>query len=366
MKYFLIILAVIALFFVGVVIFMHTPAFGKQPSGKRLERIEQSPNYKDGAFHNQYPTVMMTGDNGFLKSLKSFFQRVDNRRPVVSDKVQMPEVVKQDYHNLPDSDCIVWFGHSSYLLQLAGKRFLVDPVFYQGSPVRFVNTAFAGTDVFKPQDMPYIDYLIITHDHWDHLDYWTVKELKDKVGKIIVPLGVGEDFEYWGFPLEQIIELDWYDEVVLTEGFRLHCLPSRHFSGRTLKRNYTLWASFMLESPTHNIFMGGDGGYDKRFAEFGEKFPVIDYAILENGQYNTQWAQIHTLPEQLGKEAFDLKARHVITVHHSKFALANHAWDEPLKNELNAAEQYHLSLLVLTIGEITRLEPQKYHTTENL
>ena len=344
MKIILILLGLIALFILGVVVLMHTPAFGRAPRGERLEKIKQSPNYHDGAFHNEQPTTMMTG--GGKRSL------VSNRVPPAGQ----PEVIKQDYTQLPDSDCIVWFGHSSYLLQLSGKRFLVDPVFYKGSPVSFFNKPFDGTNVFSPQDMPNVDFLIITHDHWDHLDYRTVKELKDKVGKIIVPLGVGEDFEYWGFPVDQLIELDWYESVTLADGFKLNCLPSRHFSGRNLKRNYTLWASYMVETPSNNVFIGGDGGYDDRFKRFGEMFEKIDYAIMENGQYNQNWSQIHTLPEQLGLEIKEMNARHAITVHHSKFALANHEWDEPLRNELNAALQYDFPLIVLTIGKITALD----------
>lgn len=344
MKVILIIIGIIALFIIGLIIFMHTPAFGRAPRGERLERILKSPNYKDGAFRNEHPTTMMTGGGSRTPA--------DNRIPPEGQ----PEVVKEDYKHLPDSDCIVWFGHSSYLLQLSGRRFLVDPVFYKGSPVSFVNRAFAGTDVFKPCDMPDVDYLVITHDHWDHLDYQTVSELRGHVGKVVVPLGVGEDFEFWGFPAEQQIEMDWYESVQLPGGFRLSCLPSRHFSGRTLKRNYTLWASYMIESPSQNVFVGGDGGYDDRFKRFGEMFPKIDYAILENGQYNQNWSQIHTLPHQLGLEASELKARKVITVHHSKFALANHEWDEPLQNETKAAEEYDLSLVVLTIGKTTALD----------
>ena len=356
MKYVLALLCLVATMVAGVIVFMHTPAFGREPRGQRLERIKKSPNYKDGKFQNEHPTVMMTGNNSFFSRLKSMANVADNRVP--DTKNGLPDnlqVVKQDYRSLLDNDCIVWFGHSSYLLQLNGKKLLVDPVFYQGSPVSFVNKSFDGVNIFSPEDMPYIDYLIITHDHWDHLDYWTVRELKGKVGKIVVPLGVGEDFEYWGFPNSQIIELDWYEDAVLADGYILHCLPSRHFSGRSLKRYYTLWASFFVESPSLNVFMGGDGGYDDRFSRFAKMYPKIDYAIMENGQYNTNWAEIHTLPEQLGREVKELGAKCAITVHHSKFALANHAWDEPLRNEVNAAEQYGFPLLILKIGEITEL-----------
>ena len=140
--------------------------------------------------------------------------------------------------------------------------------------------------------MPDIDYLVISHDHWDHLDYNTVKKLKDRIGAVICPLGVGEHFEYWGFDKERLIELDWNEDANLVPGFMIHCLPARHFSGRRLTANQSLWASFLLEAPSQKIYIGGDGGYDTHYAEIGNRFPGIDLAILENGQYNEEWSLI--------------------------------------------------------------------------
>ena len=178
--------------------------------------------------------------------------------------------------------------------------------------------------------MPDIDYLVISHDHWDHLDYRTVKSLKDRVGKVICGLGVGEHFEYWGYDKDRLVELDWYEDAVLENGFAVHCLPTRHFSGRGLKANQTLWASFLIETPSQKIYMAGDGGYDSHFEEIGKHFPDIDLAILENGQYNEGWNLIHLMPSDMAKAAKDLKAKKIMTVHHSKYALAKHPWDEPL------------------------------------
>jgi len=166
------------------------------------------------------------------------------------------------------------------LLQISGKRFLIDPVFYEPAPVSFVFSAFRSTDKFLPSDMPDIDYLVITHDHWDHLDYKTVTELKDRIGNVICPLGVGEHFEYWGFSNEDIIELDWNENRQLEDNIIVHCLPSCHFSGR-LFRNPTLWASYLIES-SHKIYIAGDGGYDSRFQEIGDEFDGVDeYGISE-------------------------------------------------------------------------------------
>ena len=354
---------------IGVYAFVHSKPFGSLPKGERLERVLNSPNYRDGAFRNEEPTTLMVQNEegarqGRFKTMWNFVfgKKPEGRVPQEGEVT----VVKSDLRGLdPQEDVYVWLGHSSYLLQLSGKTFLVDPVFYQGSPVSFVNRMFPGTDYYKPEHMPeVIDYLVITHDHWDHLDYRVVKELRTRVRHVVCGLGVGAHFERWGYAPEQLIELDWNEEAPLGEyqaltpdstEARVVCLPTRHFSGRGLKSNQSLWASFMLETPSLRVFVGGDGGYDGRFKRIGERFPVIDLAILENGQYDKRWAQIHTLPEQLGKEMTEMGARRYITVHHSKFCLANHPWKEPLENEKNAAQESGKELVVCQIGEIVKL-----------
>ena len=203
--------------------------------------------------------------------------------------------------------------------------------------------------------MPDIDYLVISHDHWDHLDYRTVKSLKDRVGKVICGLGVGEHFEHWGYDKDQLVELDWYEDAALENGFAVHCLPTRHFSGRGLKANQTLWASFLIETPSQKIYMAGDGGYDSHFEEIGKCFPDIDLAILENGQYDEGWNLIHLMPSNMAKAAKDLKVKRVMTVHHSKYALAKHPWDEPLTNEKKMQEQDSLNMVIPEIGEVMPL-----------
>lgn len=334
--------------------FINQPGFGCLPRGERLERIKQSPNYRNGAFQNQHPTVLMTSEKGRFQSLWEFiFRKKDNLYP---DK-PVP-TIKTDLKNTgKDSDFMVWFGHSSYLLQLHGKRILVDPVFCMASPISFINKPFNGTDIYKPDDMPDIDYLIITHDHWDHLDYRTVIQLKDRIYKVICPLGVSGHFEYWGFSKNKLIELDWQEKTSPDSHFTFHCLPARHFSGRGLTSNQTLWASFLIETPSQKIYIGGDSGYDTHFAEIGRHHPGISLAILENGQYNEAWQYIHTMPHYLGQVARDLKAEKIITVHHSKYALAKHPWDEPLKNEIKIAKEDSLNLIIPVIGQVIDLKP---------
>ncbi|MCK9181429.1 MAG: MBL fold metallo-hydrolase [Fibrobacteraceae bacterium] len=343
-----IILLAISLFAIAGVSFLNQPRFGKLPSGKRLERIQKSPNYKNGEFQNELPTIRIVGNKNFFTSMYEFFFKT---YPNTTPDPQAIKVVKTDLKKLdPDQNLLVWFGHSSYLLQVNGKRILVDPVFYKASPVSLVNKAFPGLDVYKPSDFPQIDYLIISHDHWDHLDYQTVTELKDKVGKVICGLGVGEDFEYWGYDKNKIIELNWGENAEIGNGFKIFCLPARHFSGRGLRPNKTVWASYLIQTPTDKIYIGGDSGYDPHFKKVGEQFPGISLAVLENGQYNKNWPQIHTMPEFLEMEARELGAKEILTVHHSKYKLSTHPWDEPLKNEQKLRRD-SLNVLAPTIGK---------------
>ncbi len=357
-----VLLSVILVIAVATVLVLNEKQFGKMPSGDRLERIKKSPNYKDGSFQNlSYTPVMAEGKTYFSVARETLFAARERVTPV--DSIPYMDV---DLLNLDrNKDVLVWFGHSSYFIQIDGKRILVDPVFSgHASPFSFSVKAFKGADHFKPKDIPEIDYLVISHDHWDHLDYETVMELKPKIGKVICGLGVGEDFEYWGFDKNIISELDWNEQVQLDSGFTLNALPARHFSGRGFKRNQTLWASYLLQTPTMKIFVGGDGGYDKHFAEIGKKFGPIDLAILENGQYNENWKYIHFLPADLIKAFTDLNAKRLFPVHSSKFALAAHPWDEPLKKIAASARQLHFSLITPMIGETVNLKDSTQHFTE--
>ena len=221
---------------------------------------------------------------------------------------------------------------------------------------------FKGSNGFTIEEVPPIDVLIITHDHYDHLDYRTIKRLRQRVNRVVCPLGIGEHLERWGYPSDAITELDWDESVLLDNQIQLHCLSTQHFSGRFLHPGNTLWASFLLESPSHKIFLSGDGGYDDRFKKVRQRFGNIDWALIENGQYNEDWAFIHMMPEQVVQAIDDLKPRHVLAVHNSKFALARHDWDEPLRLLSSAAQHRNLPLLTPRIGEVVHLNntPQTF------
>ncbi|MFL5728480.1 MAG: MBL fold metallo-hydrolase [Cytophagaceae bacterium] len=339
------ILAVLAL---GVFLFMQQAVFGKNPSGARLERIKKSPHFIDGSFHNLTPTVVMREGASYFKLMKEGF----NKPATVQPDSILPSV-KTDLMNLPsDRISIVWFGHSSYLIKTKEATILVDPVFSGvASPVSFFGNAFKGSDIYTAEDMPEIDILIITHDHYDHLDYPTMLKLKPKVKKIYTALGVGSHLEYWGFEPEKIVELDWWESSKVSEQIQITAAPARHFSGRGFVRAKTLWASFVVQTGQHNILVGGDSGYENHFKAIGEKYGPFDIVMLESGQYGVDWPQIHMLPEETVIAAKDLKAKVLFPVHWTKFALANHEWDEPANRVVKSAAENQQKITTPMIGQ---------------
>ena len=353
----IILLSLLFILCIAIFAFIQHPKFGKRPSGERLEKIEQSAHYKNGEFQNLEKTTVIVEGVSFFEVFKKFLF-VDNK-----PKVLIPSI-KTDLFKLDKSkDILVWFGHSSYFMQIDGKNILVDPVLSgNASPLFFTTKAFEGSDIYTPADIPEIDYLFITHDHWDHLDYKTIIQLKPKIKKVICSLGLGEDLEYWGYNPAIIIEKDWNEEIVLDSGFKAYTLTSRHFSGRGFVRNKTLWTSFVLQTPTIKIFMGCDGGYGTHFKEIGKTFGEFDLAILENGQYNKNWKNIHMQPEEVLQAAKDLNAHRLLPVHSSKFALALHPWDEPLIRITALNTSKELVLITPIIGEQVNLKDstQKY------
>ena len=363
MRIILIIVGVILLLAgVGLAVLSH-PAFGLWRHVSK-ERIQASPNYRDGMFQNQEPTPQFTGDTS--NAFGTLWRFLTNKDTLRVPQQPIP-AVKTDLKSLPtDSDWLVWFGHSSYLFCLSGKRYLVDPVLKPEWPSSLMMKAFPGTDIYRPEDLPDIDVLILTHEHWDHMDYATLRDLRNRMKQVICPLGIADYLSYWGYKDEQIIEMDWYESLTINfepsttlntklSTLNIHSLPSRHFSNRLLgKRNQTLWASFMVEAGGRKVYIGGDGGYDKRFAQIHERFGAVDLALLENGQYNANWKYIHTTPEDLEKVILDLQAKQVFTIHHDKYALSVHPWYEPDRVARDIANKHKINLLDAPIGTIVK------------
>ncbi len=321
--------------------------FGKNPDGMHHAGLSSSVNYKNGEFINQSPTVMLAEDASYLKLMGEFFKRKQDRVP----KNALPSL-KSDVNLKRPGIGIHWFGHSSYLISIDGFKVLVDPVFSgYASPFSFGVRAFPGSDIYKPVDFESIDLLILTHDHYDHLDYNTLLQLKGKVKQIVCSLGVSSHLLYWGFNEQIITELDWWQDKKINNHLNLTATPARHFSGRTFKRAQTLWSSFVLQTSYGSIFIGGDSGYDSHFKEINKAFGDFVLAFLECGQYNEKWPMIHMAPEQTAEAALDLNAEIVVPVHWGKFALAYHPWNEPVERVILRSSELKINVATPLIGE---------------
>ncbi|SFT39850.1 L-ascorbate metabolism protein UlaG, beta-lactamase superfamily [Selenomonas sp. GACV-9] len=340
-------------------LFTRRPEFGRLPQGQRLARVQASPHYKNGQFQNLVPVQVMneeSGENRFAAMAKFLFgdkSELSLQEPMLSQKTDLKALDK-------DKDAVVWLGHSSFFLQLGGQRILIDPVFSDyASPVFFINKAFPGSNIYTAADMPGIDVLAISHDHWDHLDYPTVMALKPKIKNIVCPLGVGEYFEQWGFDLSIIHEEDWDTEIRLADDFSVHILPSQHFSGRFLRRNPTLWCGMAFVTPVRKVYYTGDGGYGEHFKAIGQKFGGFDLMLGENGQYNMAWHAIHMLPEETAQAAVDVGAKLLLPAHGGKFALSRHPWQEPYRRLTEASQDKDYKLLTPAIGELVHIDSKQ-------
>lgn len=340
----------------GILVFVSQAKFGRNPQDQNLARISRSANYADGEFRNLVEKPPLLNEDGLIKSIAKFLL-ADRERSVPEQAVP---TVKTDLKALDkEQDLIIWLGHSSYFFQLAGRRLLLDPVFSDhAAPVFFANKAFEGASPYTAEDMPDIDYLLISHDHWDHLDYPTVVALKSKTKAVICPLGVGSHFERWGFARDMIMEGDW-GAAFEVEGLGIHVLPAQHFSGRWLARNKTLWAGYALISPAKKIFISGDSGYGPHFSRIGQDFGGFDLAILDSGQYDPQWPYVHMNPEEASQAAGDLGAAALWPAHVGKFSIAYHAWDDPFTRSAAAARAKDYRLLTPRIGERLDLDDRE-------
>ena len=333
--------------------FLRQPRFGHAPEGETERAIQASPNQVNGVFQNQVPTPLFADGQSMgsilLGNLSSKPQRLQPAQALPS--------VKLDLRALPrDLDVVVWLGHSSFYVQLAGQRILIDPVFSgYASPVSFANVAFAGSTPYTAADMPDIDVLLISHDHWDHLDHDSLVALAPRIGQVVTGLGVGSHLLYWGFDPARVLQGDWGDSFPIFDHLVVHVLPARHYSGRGLERNRTLWASFALVGPERRLYFSGDSGYGPHFQAIGERFGGFDFVALDCGQYDPRWPFIHMTPEEAAQAAADLKAKILLPAHVGRFAMARHAWDEPLKRIVDASQGRPYHLVTPTIGSAVQL-----------
>lgn len=327
-------------------------SLGHNPTGDEQLKLEALPNYRNGGFQNltAQPVEQVAGArHNYGGALRFLFR---GKRETAKPSYGLPWVKTDLKRPVTGAPEVVWFGHSSVLVKSSGATVLIDPIFSgNAGPIPFLVRAFNGTKHYHAHDMPDIDILLISHDHYDHLDYRTVKKLKDKVKKFVVPIGVGSHLRYWGVVPEKIVELNWYDSVVLP-GVKITATPAQHRSNRTFKaQNKTLWASFVIDLGSYRLFYSGDGGYGDHFKEIGKKFGPFDLALLECGQYSVNWPYTHMMPAQTAQAAVDLQAKLMQPVHWAKFAESNHSWNEPMRLLLPAAENLGVTVSVPRIGE---------------
>lgn len=343
-------LAIVAVLSIAVFVFIQQKSFGKTPEGSRLERIKKSPNYKNGTFTNQTETPMMAEEASYFHLFKLYLFQENKTEPDTT----LPSVKTDLKSFITDKPVLTWFGHSTLLIQIKGKNILVDPVLSKrASPVSYAGSKnYQGTDIYSVDDLPAIDFILITHDHYDHLDFETIDQLKSKTGKFYVPLGVGSHLEYWGVASDKIHEFDWWESETISSEIQLIATPARHFSGRSITdRNKTLWTSYVIKTDEHSLYLGGDSGYDKHYKEIGEKYGPFDLVLLEAGQYHQYWPLIHMMPEETVQACVDLKGKVLLPIHWGKFTLALHTWDDPITRVVRKAKESEVKLSTPMIGE---------------
>lgn len=319
-------------------------AMGTTPSGERLARISTSPQYGDGEFVNFMP--MQMPEVG--PALSGWWNASANRAPVTPLEVLTPSLDEAPADGLR----ITWLGHSTMLIEIDGQRVLTDPVFSRrSSPSSFVGPSRFHRPPLAIDELPALDAVVISHDHYDHLDAASITTLAQTVPRFYVPLGVGAHLEYWGVPTSKIVEMDWWDEQT-QEGLRFVATPARHFSGRgVLDRDKTLWASWAIVGPEHRVFFSGDTGMHTRFREIGERLGPFDVTMLEVGAYNQLWRDVHLGPEQAVRAHQQLDGRFMLPIHWGTFDLAFHSWIEPAERFYAAVEQSGVAAAIPRPGE---------------
>ena len=257
---------------------------------------------------------------------------------------------------------VIWFGHSTAFLEIEGKRLLLDPQFssYPSPFPLFGGRRFSKVLPIEAKNLSPIDVVILSHDHYDHLDYHSIMKIKDKTSLFCVPLGVGKRLEKWGVHPEKIREFEWWNEFDYL-GLKLACTPAKHFSGRSLfDRNKTLWCSWVIAGQQKSVFFSGDGGYGSHFAQIGEKYEPFDLTLMECGQYDERWSAIHMMPEETIQAHRDVKGALIIPIHWAAFSLAFHDWTEPIERVIKAAKERKVNIATPKIGESVIVSSAKY------
>ncbi|MEM1125783.1 MAG: MBL fold metallo-hydrolase [Bacteroidota bacterium] len=328
-------------------------ALGTTSTGERRARLDASPQYRDGRFVN----VLPTRNDGFSwQTMREFFfGGSPNRTPDVT----VPVVARTaaDFATAPDDLRMTWLGHSTLLVELDGLRLLIDPVWGERpSPSSFLGGRRFYAPPLPLDELPPVDAVLISHDHYDHLDHPTIKALADRVPRFLVPLGIGAHLEYWGVAPDRITEVDWWDEVTLG-AVTLVSTPARHFSGRFLNdRDATLWTGWALLGTERRVFYSGDTALTPSFEEIGDRLGPFDLTLIESGAYNAAWSDVHLGPEQAVAVHRMVRGTLMMPVHWGTFNLALHGWTEPAERIRAAADSLNIPVTFPRPGESFTLE----------
>ena len=339
---------------IGVAVLNFWPSFGGSLQGDRAARAHASPQFRGGHFENVVPKTPMS--NAVLWDLlKRQVTGTEMRTPPPS----CPPVVRLAPENFKDRPApglrAIWFGHASVYLEIDGTRVMTDPVLSDyASPFAGIGPKRFHPPPLALEALPKIDAVVISHDHYDHLDVQTIRRLAQSGTHFIVPLGIGAHLERWGVPATQFTELDWWQSADIG-GLKITSTPARHYSSRGLRDgNATLWSSWSIAGPVHRLYFSGDTGFGDHFREIGERLGPFDLSLLKIGAYGPGqgWLDIHMDPEEAVKAHVAVKARRMLPVHWATFNLAFHAWDEPIKRALAAGRQQGIDLVTPRIGEV--------------
>jgi L-ascorbate metabolism protein UlaG (beta-lactamase superfamily) len=321
-------------------------AFGHRATGARRARMEHSPQWGSGHFVNPQPIVNLVGQT-FVSIFRASHFISPEREPLTES------VDPARFATPPPSGLrLTWLGHSTVLIEIDGHRVLTDPIFSQRvSPLGWIGPRRWFAPPLSPASLPPLDAVVISHDHYDHLDYESVVALRDRGVTFIVPLGVGAHLAYWGVPETRIIELDWWEHTRIGD-LEITCTPARHASGRTAVDNdATLWASWAVRSPRHRVWYSGDTGLFPALREIGARLGPFDATMIEVGQYNNAWPDWHMGPEQAVMAHGMVNGRLMLPVHWATLALALHSWTEPIERALAAGQAKSATLVAPRPGQ---------------
>jgi len=313
--------------------------------------ITGSPQYQDGKF-NDMGNAMDMSFTDYVSITWDFLFTSNHRTPDTELPVKLVDL--SDFNNIGSNQLnVTWLGHSSLMINVDGHKILTDPVFEKRVSV-FGPTRFNGQVPLDIHQIPEIDAVIISHDHYDHLNKYSVQHLIDKTNKFVVPLAVGARLMDWGVPRYKIVELDWWEEYRINQNLMVAATPARHFSGRGITdRNKTLWASWVIETSFHKLFFSGDSGYFQGFKQIGKKYGPFDMTFIECGAYGEGWPKVHMFPEQTVQAHLDLQGDVLHPIHWGTFNLALHPWYEPMVRLTAAANHANVKTATPVVGETT-------------